>query len=668
PGPFTLTTTPEGHHSYELVAALEGLPEPASLGPYSTYVAWVASPLFRPVIKLGEVGNGTRRLGRVELNKFLVLISAERSRDVEERRGRLVLRGQSPSTRMRPADFLEFLMGAANPRRGAEGGAGHGDRPPSPSPDAPRHAREPLDATWLRPPTPAGVVMLPALMQLEPPSTSPYLPRSPAPTRVPWARPWELLRLADRDSLALEAGFVRRSVAGRTFLMYGFNGQVPGPLLQVPKGATITVKFTNRIDAPTTIHWHGVRLENPFDGVPGVTQEPVPPGGRFRYRVRFPDAGIYWYHPHVREDVQQDLGLYGNILVRPHRSDYFGPAHREEVLMLDDLLLGSEGPLPYGGEEATHTLMGRFGNVLLVNGEPRYALEARPGEVVRFFLTNVSNTRTFNLSFGDAPMKVVGSDVGNFEREAWVESVVLAPAERYVVHVRFPGRGAYALRNRVQATDHLNGRFFPQEDTLGVVRVRGSFRGDAVSRAFSRLRTDSVAVREIDRFRAARDRPPERRLVLEMEARDLPLVVQRLLQRDSAYFRPAEWSGTMPMMNWISTPEKVRWILRDPDTGRENEAIQWSFRVGDVVKLRIANRRETLHAMQHPIHLHGQRFLIVAQDGVPNENLVWKDTVLVPVGSTVDLLVELTNPGKWMLHCHIAEHLEAGMRMTFTVH
>ena len=223
--------------------------------------------------------------------------------------------------------------------------------------------------------------------------------------------------------------------------MFAFNDQYPGPLLQIPQGAEIIVDLTNALDQPTTVHWHGVRLDNRFDGTPDLTQQPVPPGGHFIYRLRFPDAGIYWYHPHVREDVQQELGLYGNMLVRSPRPDYFSPAHREEILMLDDLLINDDGIVPFGGDAATHALMGRFGNVLLVNGEPRYSLSVRKGEVVRFYFTNVSNTRTFNVSFPGARMKVVASDVGNFEREAWVESVVIAPAERYVVHVKFDAGG-----------------------------------------------------------------------------------------------------------------------------------------------------------------------------------------------------------------------------------
>ena len=123
----------------------------------------------------------------------------------------------------------------------------------------------------------------------------------------------------------------------------------------------------------------------------------------------------------------------------------------------------------------------------------------------------------------------------------------------------------------------------------------------------------------------------------------------------------------MPMMNWASTASQVRWLLRDPETGKENTDVEWTFRVGDVVKLRLVNERTSFHAMQHPIHVHGQRFLVLAVNGVPNDDLVWKDTALIPVGSVVDILLELTNPGRWMLHCHIAEHLSAGMMTAFTV-
>jgi FtsP/CotA-like multicopper oxidase with cupredoxin domain len=123
----------------------------------------------------------------------------------------------------------------------------------------------------------------------------------------------------------------------------------------------------------------------------------------------------------------------------------------------------------------------------------------------------------------------------------------------------------------------------------------------------------------------------------------------------------------MPMMNWAATGHQLRWILRDPETGRENMDIDWHLRRGQPVRVRLVNPRESAHAMQHPIHLHGQRFLVLAVNGVPNENLAWKDTVLVPAGAAVDILLDPSNPGRWMGHCHIAEHLSAGMMMGFTV-
>ncbi|MCR4341471.1 MAG: multicopper oxidase family protein [Gemmatimonadaceae bacterium] len=660
PGPFTIAVAADGRLLHQPVITLAGLPPPASLGAFTTYVAWVATPVMHPVTKLGEVRNGRNVLATIALEKFIILITAEESPGVDEPRGKVVLRGQSPATRLQPPDVLQFAFGAgpleSDTAHAADAHAAHMAQAP------PRGA----DVSWTTVPMPPGLQMLPAEMALRP-GVEPYLPSAREGQDVHAARPRELVPLNDGDTLRLDARLVRRTFKGRSYTMYGFNGQYPGPLIRVPQHAEIVVQFTNRLDQPTTVHWHGVRLENRFDGVPDLTQEPVQPGGSFTYRVRFPDAGIYWYHPHVREDIQQDLGLYGNLLVRSPRADWFGAANREEVLMLDDLLVGDDGLVPFGREAATHAFMGRFGNVFLVNGEPGYRLSIRRGEVVRFLLTNASNTRAFNLSFGGARMKVVASDVGNYEREEWIESVVIAPAERYVVHVRFDEPGEIALLNRVYGLDHFLGRFFAESDTLGIVRVSSEPASPDHASAFRALRRDSAAVAGIARFREHFDRPVDKSLVLTLRAHDLPFVTERLMQLDSIYFAPVEWSGTMPMMNWASTARQVTWVLRDPATGKENMDIDWRFRAGDVVKLRISNERKTFHAMQHPIHIHGQRFLVLSVNGVPNENLVWKDTVLLPAGAMADILVEMSNPGRWMLHCHIAEHLSADMMLAFTV-
>jgi FtsP/CotA-like multicopper oxidase with cupredoxin domain len=264
-------------------------------------------------------------------------------------------------------------------------------------------------------------------------------------------------------------------------------------------------------------------------------------------------------------------------------------------------------------------------------------------------------------------MKVVASDVGPYAQEAWVESVVIAPAERYVVHVRFDRPGAVALVNRVRGLDHLYGTFFPEVDTLGSVEVARARIGRNLEPSFLALRRDPAAAREMERFRRTADAAPVKTLVLTLETDGLPGVTRRLMQLDSIYFAPMEWSGTMPMMNWASTGRQVRWIVRDPATGRENMDLDWRFRRGEPVRIRLVNQRRSFHAMQHPIHLHGQRFLVLSVNGVANENPVWKDTVLLPAGSAVDILLDPSNPGRWMLHCHIAEHLSAGMMTAFTV-
>jgi FtsP/CotA-like multicopper oxidase with cupredoxin domain len=647
PGPFTVAVTAEGLPRHRLVLDVSGLPSPSSIGRFTTYMAWAAPPAMHPVRRLAQVTNGRTVLGDVDLEKFVVLVTAERHARVREPEGKVVLRGQSPSTRLFPPDLLEFSLG----RMGTAGRETHGGM------------RHQSDRTgWSPVPMPPGLAMLPAEMALRP-EASPFLPSGDAPA----ARPRELLRVHSGDTLHLEAGLVQRILKGRRYTMYAFNGQYPGPLLEAVRGSELTVVFRNRLPHPTTVHWHGIRLDFRSDGVPGLSQPAVPPGGEFTYHLRFPDAGIYWYHPHVREDIQQELGLYGNLMVRPDSGVLYGPANREAVLMLDDILVGDDGLVPLGLESPTHALMGRFGNLLLVNGEPSYGLSVRQGEVVRFYLTNTGNTRVFNLSFPGARMKVVGSDAGPYAREAWIESVVLGPAERYVVQVRFDRPGRTAMVNRVRGLDHLYGRFFAETDTLGIVEVGRERTDQDLSRSFDVLRTDQAAAAEMARFRQAAEGAREQALILTLETRGLPRITQRLMQLDSIYFSPMEWSRTMPMMNWASTGRQVRWILRDPATGRENMDVAWRFRRGEPVRIRLVNQRQSFHAMQHPIHLHGQRFLVLSVNGVPNDAPVWKDTVLLPAGSVVDILLDPANPGRWMLHCHIAEHLSAGMMTRFDV-
>jgi FtsP/CotA-like multicopper oxidase with cupredoxin domain len=159
------------------------------------------------------------------------------------------------------------------------------------------------------------------------------------PSGLPEAGRPALLELVDGDTLHLRVGPVAKQLGNTTVRMLGYNGSIPGPTLKVQQGSEIIVHVTNEGDLDTTVHWHGLRLENRYDGVPHETQAPVPVGGEFSYRIQFPDPGLYWYHPHIREDYTQELGLYGNILVVPADPDYWPPADRDFVLTLDDLLL-----------------------------------------------------------------------------------------------------------------------------------------------------------------------------------------------------------------------------------------------------------------------------------------------------------------------------------------
>ncbi len=648
--PFGVTVTPQGHHRQQLKAWISGLPELSTLGPYRAYIAWATPLELDPVIKLGVVSDGENELGEVAFNKFMVLITAEPSLEVDQRSGPLILRGRSPSSRMEAHDLMAL----------------------APAAEAGVVTTSLTENVWDLPPMYEGVPMLPGVMATRPRS-SPLLPTDTAD--VPRALPSEVVELPDGGTLDLFAGFVRREIQGRELTMLAFNNQHPGPLIKVEKDATIFVNFTNETSLPTAVHWHGVRLENRYDGVPGLTQEAVEPGQTFRYQIYFKDAGIYWYHPHHREDVQQELGLAGNILVTPISTDYYSPVNREEVVMLDDLVLTQDGTVPFGLESSNYMLMGRFGNLFITNGEPEYSLETNAGEVVRFHFTNASNTRTFNISFRprtepDAnvvPIKVVGSDVGKLEHEVIVESIVLAPAERYVVEVFFDKAGSYELTNHVQGINHRMGVFLEEISILGTITVSESQTAVDHHQAFETLRTNLDVIADIDRYRSHFDRPVDHELVLTLEVDSLPPAIEQSMLYDWVYFNPVEWTGTMPVMNWSTTGAEVEWILRDAVTGDENTEVNWSFQVGDVVKIRIHNDRGAFHSMQHPLHIHGQRFLILEQNGVANNNLGWKDTVLLPAGSSTDILLELSNPGRWMVHCHIAEHLESGMKFVIDV-
>ena len=253
---------------------------------------------------------------------------------------------------------------------------------------------------------------------------------------LPESRPTETVDLADGDEFRLNVAPVTKRLRDGTVRMLAYNGSIPGPTFRVQQGSALVVNVTNSSDLEATVHWHGLRLDNRYDGTMS-TQRPIPVGDTFTYRLEFPDPGVYWYHPHIREDYGQEMGLYGTIVVVPADENYWPAVHRELSVTLDDLLLEGGTVAPFDTSRPTYTAMGRFGNTMLVNGEPELPFRVNRGEVVRFYLTNTANTRVFNLALSGARMKLVGGDSGRYERETLVESVVIAPSERMVVDVLF---------------------------------------------------------------------------------------------------------------------------------------------------------------------------------------------------------------------------------------
>jgi FtsP/CotA-like multicopper oxidase with cupredoxin domain len=535
--------------------------------------------------------------------------------------------------------------------------------------------------------------------------------------------------------------------------MLGYSGSIPGPTLKVQQGSEIIAHVTNDGDLDTTVHWHGLRLENKYDGVPHETQAPIPVGGEFTYRIQFPDAGLYWYHPHIREDYTQELGLYGNILVVPAEPDYWPPVDRECILTLDDLLVEDGKVAPFSPTETSYAAMGRFGNVFLTSGDPDLHLAARVGEVVRLWLTNTANTRVFNVNLPGARMKLVGGDSGRHEREEFIEGVVLAPSERSVVDVLVDQPGELHLEH------HTPDRTYE----LATITVSGERAAPSRAREFQQLRRAPELEGErqqLDRWLAA---PPDKVLALVAQMDDpaamppgagpviyacpmhpevtsqvpgrcpkcgMKLLATQAPAAPTSYVCPMhpevtsdqpgrcpkcgmkllaaasvpkpaaatgaaldehgghaaghdhrdhhgeghgtadgiEWEDDMVEVNRLTTTATMHWKFLDRTSGADSPTIDWHFTVGERVKIRLVNEMDSDHPMHHPFHLHGAgRFLVLSRDGVPEPNLVWKDTVLVRTGQVVDIMFDVSNPGLWMAHCHIAEHMQSGMMFSFNV-
>ncbi len=491
-------------------------------------------------------------------------------------------------------------------------------------------------------------------------------------TDLPLVATTSIVTLRDGDTYTLTASMVKKVIAGTEVRMLAYNGSIPGPTIKVTQGSTVTVHFVNNIDAPSTIHSHGIRLDNAFDGVPGVTQKEVRTGESFDYTITFPDAGIFWYHPHIDEPYEQSLGLYGNFIVTPSNPNYWAPVHREIPITLGDLLVGQDGtPVPYTMGRTDHTLMGRYGNLLLTSGVEHLALVGTKGEVLRLYLTNVASARPFQFAIKGAKVKLVGADNGRYERETFVDSVILGPSERAIVDVLLSEAGVLTLQNATPSRTY----------ELGTITVTDGSVTPSYTKAFQTLRKNIDTIAEFTSLAPYQSSLPDKTisLTIDMPGMGGGSMMGGMHRMPDGTMMNAngmtmgsddskiEWEDTMSMMSAMSDQDSVKWKIVDTTTDMANMDVNWQFKVGDKVKIRITNDPKSVHPMQHPIHFHGQRFAVLSTNGVPNDNMAWKDTTLIGKGDTVDILLDVTNPGEWMAHCHISEHLADGMMIGFTV-
>jgi FtsP/CotA-like multicopper oxidase with cupredoxin domain len=398
--------------------------------------------------------------------------------------------------------------------------------------------------------------------------------------------------------------------ATETLTMLAYNGSVPGPLLQAKVGDEVIVHFENRIDEPTTIHWHGLRISEEMDGNPRI-QDPVKPGEDFTYRYVVEEAGSYWYHPHVNANTQVEMGMQGPMVVHDPEDPVFD---LERYLVLDDILL-ENGQFPPFLDTHMEQMHGRLGNHLLVNGEgSAREVDVEQGTVERWRLVNTSNARTMSLGISGASFKIVGTDGGRLAQPYGTDRIQMAVGQRYDVEVTYDNAGTAELTSYVLALDEL-GEVVEEPIPLLRANVAAS---EQTPRGFEWVPMDPAPERNID----------------------------------------AEASLTFDA---VQGPDgSVQWTINGQSMPMEP---LYTFATNDTIHLRLVNDA----GPEHPFHLHGQFFRII-DDGRPETHQPGlKDTVLVPGQSVVEVIAYMDNPGHWMAHCHILEHAELGMMGEFVI-
>lgn len=411
-------------------------------------------------------------------------------------------------------------------------------------------------------------------------------------------------------SLELHAREVEWSIApGSSFKAWTFNGQIPGPTIEANVGDVLEVQLTNHLSEATLIHWHGLRLPAAMDGT-DIMQRPVAPGESFTYRFKLLDAGTFWYHSHANETVQMERGLYGALVVRGKEEPVLDG---EQVLVFDDLKLDKHGNVAkFGGIVERHD--GREGDERLVNGKKEPVLEIAGGQIQRWRIVNASSARYVRLSIGGAPFQILGTDGGLLETPQVATEFLLTPAQR---------------------VDLAVGPFDEGEEF--------AIEALAYSRStIKRRKTEQFATLKIGPSKPSAALIPERLRTIE-----------RLADASTPPTRKVDFGAKFNLKHGF-----------DFVVNGEPHHMDAPVKVGELQIWDIVN--STL--MDHPFHLHGFFFQVLAVDGKPRPWLSWEDVVNLPPRSTTRIAwMPDDRPGRWMYHCHILDHHAGGMMGHFDV-
>ncbi len=409
-------------------------------------------------------------------------------------------------------------------------------------------------------------------------------------------------------------------IDGKKTFVYSYNNLIPGPILRGRVGDTIIVNFYNDLYENSTVHWHGLEINNSADGVPFVTQNPVPPKSSFIYKFKLKNPGVYWYHSHVNSKVQVDLGLQGILIVdyddEPFYYDY------DNIIVLDDVKLNSEGE-HYPFNNRMEVMHGRFGNILLVNGNASQKIDVYNNSILRLRLINTANARTFNFNIEGKKMIVIGKDIGLIDKPYTADFVTLSPGERYDVIV--------ILNNETKNTLNLyniNRRGYTK---IGYLNIKKS--NLSLIKSQSEIEEDFTHKDEHTNY-FGNDTYIEK--------------------YDFSKYLDVKENMTM-YLEGIRTSKGLRWTINGK-THPENTEI-FNMKKGYFYKMKIINTQ----GQPHPMHLHGQKFKVLKRNNIPTNDSSFKDTVVLNGFETVEIGLIPEELGNWVFHCHILEHVDAGM-------